>query len=56
MRDPVLFGIIKETDRLYFVADWEDDLCDLSFSEMIDAIGKDDEEFELKAKPVLDIK
>lgn len=51
LRDPVLFGIIKETDKLYFIADWEDDFCDLSFSEMIDVIGKDDDEFELPAKP-----
>ncbi len=43
MRDPVLFGIIKETNRLYFIAEWDDEYCDLSFSEMIDAIGKDDE-------------
>lgn len=39
MRDPVLFGIIKETDRLYFIADWEDDYCDLTFSEIVDVIG-----------------
>ncbi len=40
MRDPVLFGTIKETDRLYFIADWNDELCDLSFEEMADAAGK----------------
>src|SRR3990167_3479974 len=56
MRDPVLFGIIKETDRLYFVAEWDDELCDLSFTEMIDAIGKDDEEFKLSDKPTLEVK
>jgi len=39
MRDPVLFGIIKETDRLYFIADWEDDYCDLTFDEIVDVIG-----------------
>lgn len=53
MRDPVLFGIVRETDRLYFVADWNDDHCDLTFSEMIDAIGKQDEDFELQDKPTL---
>ena len=39
MRDPILFGIIKETDRLYFIADWEDDYCDLTFDEIVDVIG-----------------
>lgn len=39
MRDPIVFGIIKETDRLYFIADWEDDYCDLTFDEIVDVIG-----------------
>lgn len=41
MRDPILFGVLKETDRLYFVADWIDEHCDLSFNEMVDVLGKD---------------
>lgn len=39
MRDPVLFGIIKENNRLYFIDDWEDEKCDLSFDEIVDEIG-----------------
>lgn len=39
MRDPVLFGVIRENDRLYFVADWEDEFCDLTFDEMVSVIG-----------------
>jgi len=38
-RDPVIFGIIKETNRLYFIDDWEDEYCDLSFDEIVDVIG-----------------
>lgn len=41
MRDPILFGIIKECDRLYFIADWEDEYCDLTFDRMIEVIGRD---------------
>jgi len=48
MRDPILFGIIKENDRLYFIADWEDEYCDFTFDEIIDVLGKEDEEFEIK--------
>jgi hypothetical protein len=40
MRDPILFGYIKETDRLYFIADWEDEYCDLTFEEIVDVIGE----------------
>lgn len=53
MRDPVLFGIIRETDRLYFIADWEDEFCDLTFEEMVDVIGKDDNEITLSKEPKL---
>lgn len=39
MRDPIVFGIIKETDKLYFVADWDDEYCDLTFDKIVDVIG-----------------
>lgn len=39
MRDPIIFGIIKETNRLYFIEDWIDDHCDLTFDEIVDVIG-----------------
>ena len=41
MRDPVVFGIIKETNKLYFIADWEDDFCDLTFDDIVDVIGEE---------------
>ena len=53
MRDPILFGIIRETNRLYFVADWEDEYCDLTFEEMIDVLGKDEKEITIPRDPVL---
>lgn len=53
MRDPVLFGVIRESNRLYFIADWEDEHCDLTFEEMLDVIGKDDEESTLTREPKL---
>jgi hypothetical protein len=53
MRDPVLFGRIRETDRLYFIAEWADDVCDLSFDELIEAIGKEDSEYTISAQPNL---
>ena len=40
MRDPIIFGIIKETNRLYFIEDWIDELCDLTFDDIVDSIGE----------------
>jgi len=53
LRDPVLFGWIKECNRLYFIADWEDEYCDLSFEELIDFLGKDEDEIKIPRNPVL---
>jgi len=41
MRDPILFGVIAESNRLYFIADWKDEFCDLTFKEMVRVLGKD---------------
>ncbi len=40
MKDPIVFGVIKETDRLYFVADWIDEHCDLTFDEMVTVVAE----------------
>jgi len=48
MKDPVLFGTINETDRLYFIDDWEDEYCDLTFDEILDVLS--DEECVLTNK------
>lgn len=56
MRDPILFGKINETDRLYFIADWEDEQCDLTFDKLIDYLGKDEKDVVLSANPDLTVK
>ena len=33
--DPILFGVIKGSRKLYFVADWIDEYCDLTFEQLI---------------------
>jgi hypothetical protein len=53
MRDPVLFGTIHESDRLYFVADWEDEHCDLTFDEIVDVLGKSEDEVTIPKQPSL---
>ena len=44
-RDPVVFGMFMEDkinlkhDRLYFITDWEDEFCDLTFTKMIEKMS-----------------
>lgn len=40
-KDPILFGLIENSRKLYFVADWTDDYCDLTLDKMLKVIGKD---------------
>lgn len=40
-RDPILFGMIKNSNKLYYIGDWVDDYCDLTFDKIIDTMGKE---------------
>lgn len=40
MRDPVAFGLIKGSNNMYFITEWDDIHCDLSFEEIIAVVGK----------------
>lgn len=51
MKDPVLFGFIKENNKLYLVDQWDDDLCDLSFEEIIDVIGSEEKDITIDRNP-----
>jgi len=33
-KDPILFGVMKNSRKLYYVADWKDEYCDLTLEEM----------------------
>jgi len=39
-RDPILFGVMLGSRKLYFVADWKDAQCDLTLQEIVDKIGE----------------
>lgn len=48
-KDPILFGQIKECpEKYYFIADWEDELDDLRFSDILEALSleKNDNKIE----------
>lgn len=40
MKDPVMFGMFKGSDKMYFIAEWEDEYCNLTFKEMTRVIMK----------------
>ena len=33
-KDPILFGVIKNSKKLYYIADWKDEYCELTLEEM----------------------
>ena len=38
-KDPILFGVFKNSRKLYFIADWKDEFCDLTLEEMFKTLG-----------------
>lgn len=40
-KDPILFGVIKGSRRLYHVYSWKDELCDLTFDDLIEKFGEE---------------
>lgn len=39
-RDPVLFGLINHSDRLYYIDSWIDEKCDLTLDQIAEKLGK----------------
>lgn len=44
-RDPIMFGAIKGSRKLYYICDWIDEYCDLTLSKLLDKIKE--KEFNL---------
>lgn len=38
-KDPILFGVIAGSNKLYYIACWEDEYCDLTFDKLVDTLG-----------------
>ena len=41
-KDPILFGVIAGSDKLYYVGDWEDEYCNLRLENVVDIVGQED--------------
>lgn len=40
-KDPILFGVVLGSRRLYFVADWIDEYCDLTLDKIVQKLGEE---------------
>jgi len=48
MKDPILFGTRKDSPgKLFFIGDWDDDECDLSFDDLVDKLALDEEDTKI---------
>lgn len=39
-KDPILFGVIAGSNKLYYLASWIDEFCDLTFDKIIEKLGE----------------
>ena len=39
-KDPILFGVVRSSRKLYFIADWKDEYCDLTLDVMFEKLGE----------------
>lgn len=48
-RDPIVFGTIDGyQDRYYFIADWVDEYCDITFDKMVNTLQSMDKSYKPK--------
>ena len=40
-KDLILFGVIQDSRKLYYIGDWIDEYCDLTLDKLISTIGKE---------------
>ena len=46
-KDPIIFGVIAGSTKLYYVDDWVDEYCDLTLEKFIDTIGVTKEDLNI---------
>ncbi len=40
-KDPILFGVISGSRKLYYICDWIDEMCDLTWDTVVDTLGNE---------------
>ena len=51
-RDPIIFGVIAGSTKLYYVADWIDEYCDLTLDAFVDSLGIEKEDLHFDAEEI----
>ena len=49
-RDPILFGVIQGSDKLYYITDWVDEYCDLTLDKFAEVLQVSKESLKLPAE------
>ena len=39
-KDPILFGVLENSKKLYYIGDWKDDYCTLTLEDMFNELGE----------------
>jgi hypothetical protein len=55
-KDPILFGVFRESKRLYFIADWIDEYCDLTLEKLIKLSDIKDSDLLLTDEKIADVR
>ena len=55
-RDPIIFGVIAGSKKLYYVADWIDEYCDLTLDAFVDALGIEKDDLHFDAEEIKKVK
>ena len=48
-KDPILFGVIEESRRLYYLGDWIDEYCNLTLDKLLDKLVLKEEDRDLNS-------
>jgi len=47
-RDPILFGLIRGSNKLYYITDWIDEYCDLTLDKFVETLQIDKENLKIE--------
>lgn len=47
-RDPILFGLIRGSNKLYYITDWVDEFCDLTLDKFVETLQIEKESLKMK--------
>ena len=47
-KDPILFGLISGSNKLYYITDWVDDYCNLTLQQFVDTLKIEKKDLKMK--------